>query len=54
MFFYWGVTILVIDGVTVLDKDFANPLKQMGMRQGQVIDTVFVVIDKQELLNRKK
>ena len=54
VFFNRGETSYFIDGVTVLDKDFANPLKQMGMRQGQVIDTVFVVIDKQELLNRKK
>ena len=54
VFYNRGETSYFIDGVTVLDKDFANPLKQMGMRQGQVIDTVFVVIDKQELLNRKK
>lgn len=54
VFYNRGETGYFIDGLTVLDKDFANPLKQMGSRQGQVIDTVFVVIDKQELLNRKK
>lgn len=54
MFYNRGETSYFIDDVTVLDKNFANPLKQMGSRQGQVIDTVFVVIDKQELLNRKK
>ena len=54
VFYNRGETSYFIDDVTVLDKNFANPLKQMGSRQGQVIDTVFVVIDKQELLNRKK
>ena len=54
VFYNRGETSYFIDDVTVLDKDFANPLKQMGSRRGQVIDTVFVVIDKQELLNRKK
>lgn len=49
-----GETDYFVDDVTVLDKDFANPLKHMGARQGHVIDTVYVVVDKQELLNRKK
>lgn len=44
-----------MDDVTVLDKDFANPLKRMGAKEGgRVVDTVFVVIDKNELLKRKK
>ena len=39
-----------VDEVTVLDKDFANPLKNMGgERHGQVVDTIFVVIDKSQL-----
>lgn len=42
-----------VDDVIVLDRDFANPLKNMtGGRQGHVVDTIFVVIDKSEL--RKK
>ncbi len=54
VFYNRGETDYFVDDITVLDKDFANPLKQMGVRQGHVIDTVFVVVDKQELLNRKK
>lgn len=39
-----------VDDVTVLDKDFANPLKNItGERQGHIIDTIFVVIDKSQL-----
>lgn len=39
-----------VDDVTVLDKNFANPLKNIGGRQqGQVVDTIFVVIDKSQL-----
>ena len=39
-----------VDDVTILDKDFANPLKHMSAdRQGHVVDTIFVVIDKSEL-----
>lgn len=45
-----GETDYFVDDVTVLDKDFANPLKQMGVRsQGRIVDTVYVVIDKAEL-----
>lgn len=48
-----GDTDYFVDGVTVLDRDFANPLKRMdGARQGRVVDTVYVVVDKSEL--RKK
>ena len=40
-----------VDEVTVLDKNFANPLHNVkNQRQGHVIDTVFVVIDKNVLL----
>ncbi|HBC29247.1 MAG TPA: hypothetical protein DC006_06305 [Prevotellaceae bacterium] len=53
-FYNRGETDYFVDDITVLDKDFANPLKLRGTRQGHVIDTVFVVIDKQELLRRKK
>ena len=50
-----GETDYFVDDVTVLDKDFANPLKRMGAKEGgRVVDTVFVVIDKNELLKRKK
>ena len=42
-----------VDEVTVLDKDFANPLSNVkGGRQGHVIDTVYVVIDKSELFKK--
>ncbi|HEY9550694.1 MAG TPA: hypothetical protein VIQ97_00260, partial [Prevotella sp.] len=50
-----GETDYFVDDVTVLDKDFANPLKRTasGVQQGRVVDTVYVVIDKNELRNRK-
>lgn len=39
-----------VDDVTVLDKDFANVSKRFaGADRGRVIDTVYVVIDKNEL-----
>lgn len=47
-----GETDYFIDEVTVLDKNFANPLRHSfggGERQGRVVDTVFVVIDKSQL-----
>ena len=47
-----GETDYFIDEVTVLDKNFANPLRHSfggGGRQGRVVDTVFVVIDKSQL-----
>lgn len=49
-----GETNYFVDGVTVLDKDFANPLKQLNQPRGRVVDTIYVVIDKQELLKRDK
>ena len=54
VFYNRGETNYFVDGVTVLDKDFANPLRQLGQQQGRVVDTIFVVIDKQELLKRDK
>lgn len=54
VFYNRGETNYFVDGVTVLDKDFANPLRQLGQQQGRVVDTIFVVIDKQELLKRNK
>ena len=39
-----------IDDVEVLDKDFANPLRHMSSEQGRVVDTVWVVVDKAEML----
>ena len=54
VFYNRGETNYFVDGVTVLDKDFANPLRQLGQQQGREVDTIFVVIDKQELLKRNK
>lgn len=52
-----GETDYFVDGVTVLDKDFANVSKRLNSAsqqpRGRVIDTVYVVIDKNELRNRK-
>ena len=45
-----GETDYFVDGVTVLDKDFANVSKRFaGADRGRVIDTVYVVVDKNEL-----
>lgn len=45
-----GETDYFVDDVTVLDKDFANVSKRFsGTERGHVIDTVYVVIDKNEL-----
>lgn len=50
-----GDTDYFVDGVTVLDRDFANPLKRMGeTERGHVIDTVYVVIDKSLLQKAKR
>ena len=49
-----GETDYFIDDVEVLDKDFANPLRQMSGRQGQTVDTVWVVLDKAETLKQMK
>ena len=49
-----GETDYFVDDVTVLDKDFANVAKRFaGSREGRVVDTIYVVIDKNELKNRK-
>ncbi|MGI6222207.1 MAG: hypothetical protein ACOYJG_01200 [Prevotella sp.] len=54
LFYNRGETDYFVDGVTVLDKDFANVSKRLtGDRQGRVVDTVYVVIDKNEPRNRK-
>lgn len=49
-----GETNYFVDDVTVLDKDFANPLKRSAVSngKGKVVDTIYVVIDKSELKNR--
>ena len=45
-----GETDYFVDDVTILDKDFANPLKHIGTQSGgRVVDTVYVVIDKAQL-----
>lgn len=50
MFHNRGETDYYVDGVTILDKDFANVSKRMaGARNGKVVDTVYVVVDKNEL-----
>lgn len=50
MFSNRGETDYFVDGVTVLDKDFVNVSKRFtGDDRGHVIDTVYVVIDKNEL-----
>ena len=49
-----GETDYFVDDVTVIDKDFANVAKRFaGTDTGRVVDTVYVVIDKNELRNRK-
>ena len=49
-----GETDYFVDDVTVLDKDFANVAKRFsGSREGRVVDTVYVVIDKSELRRGK-
>lgn len=54
-FYNRGETDYFVDDVTVLDKDFANPLRNLGTQpQGSVVDTVWVVIDKSEVLRRMK
>jgi len=46
-----GETDYFIDDVFVIDKDFANAAKRFsGDRNGKVIDTIYVVIDKNEML----
>ena len=40
-----------VDDVTVLDRDFANPLRNSTAREGRVVDTIYVVIDKSQLKN---
>lgn len=45
-----GETDYFVDGVTVLDKNFANVASRLaGGRQGRVVDTVYVVLDKNEI-----
>ena len=48
-----GESDYFIDGVEVLDKNFASPLRNMQGRKGHVVDTIWVVVDKQELLRRR-
>ncbi len=50
-----GETDYFVDDVTILDKDFANPLKHINPSQGgRVVDTIYVVIDKNELRKHLK
>jgi len=53
MFNNRGESDYFVDGIEVLDKNFAKPLGNvMNTREGRVVDTVYVVIDKSQL--RKK
>ncbi len=50
-----GETDYFVDEVTVLDRNFANPLRNVqSLRGGRVVDTVYVVIDKAEMQRRIK
>lgn len=50
-----GETSYYVDDVQVLDKNFANPLRNIvgTQRGGRVVDTIYVVIDKSEIRNHK-
>lgn len=50
-----GETNYFVDDVIVLDKDFANVAKKLRVNpsSGHVVDTVYVVIDKNDLRNYK-
>lgn len=50
VFYNRGETDYFVDDVEVLDKDFANPLRHISGNQGRVVDTVWVVVDKAEML----
>lgn len=53
MFNNRGETNYFVDDITVLDKNFANPLKRINEAPaGRVVDTIWVVVDKDELLRR--
>ena len=55
LFYNRGETDYFVDDVTVLDKDFANPLKSFGaVTSGSVVDTIWVVVDKSEILRGRK
>ncbi len=50
-----GETDYFVDEVTVLDRNFANPLRSVQSSQGgRVVDTVYVVIDKAEMQRHAK
>ncbi|MGM9803061.1 MAG: hypothetical protein ACI308_02680 [Muribaculaceae bacterium] len=48
-----GETDYFVDDVTVLDRNFAKPLGNIGS-SGHVIDTIYLVIDKAELKKNLK
>jgi hypothetical protein len=50
-----GETDYFVDDVTILDKDFANPLNHIQQPSaGRIVDTIYVVIDKTELRKHLK
>lgn len=49
-----GESRYFVDDVEILDRNFSNPLnKRLQVESGRVVDTIWVVIDKDELLKRK-
>lgn len=50
-----GESDYFIDGIEILDRDFSNPLKNRmgGDRGGKVVDTIWVVVDKAELIRHR-
>lgn len=50
-----GETNYFVDDVTILDRNFANPLRNLGEKEGgKVVDTIWVVVDKAEILRNSK
>lgn len=53
-----GETSYFVDDVTVLDRNFANPLRNLNggdaATGGKVVDTIWVVVDKAEILRNRK
>lgn len=49
-----GESRYFVDDIEILDRNFSNPLnKRLQSESGRVVDTIWVVIDKDELLRKK-
>lgn len=49
-----GESNYFVDDIEILDRNFSNPLnKRLQSESGRVVDTIWVVIDKDELLRKK-